>query len=69
MGGLGSIYDQSGITISNVQVALRDISDRGLADGGSWNTLMTANGAWSPRTTPLGNQLLDFVTFIEFDEE
>lgn len=69
MGGLGSIYDQSGITISNVQVVLRDISDRGLADGGSWNTLMTANGAWSPRTTPLGNQLLDFVTFIEFDEE
>ena len=29
------------------------------------NAVMTSNGAWAPRTTTLGNQLLDFVTYIE----
>jgi len=68
MGGLGSIYQQSGIAIENLDLVRRDVTDRGLADGGSWNTMMTANGAWAPRTTDLGNQLLDFVTFIDVEQ-
>lgn len=68
MGGLGSIYESAGIAIDNLDLVRKDLTDRGLADGNSWNTVMTANGAWAPRTTDLGNQLLDFVTVIDVDQ-
>ena len=68
MGGLASIYESAGIAIDNLDLVRKDLTDRGLADGNSWNTVMTANGAWAPRTTDLGNQLLDFVTVIDAEQ-
>ena len=65
MGGTGSIFAEARLPIPHLDIVLGDLGERGLADSGSWNTVMTSNGAWAPRSTALGNQLLDFVTFIE----
>jgi hypothetical protein len=65
MGGTGSVFAEARIEIPHLDVVLSDLGQRGLADSGSWNTVMTNSGAWAPRTTALGNELLDFVTYIE----
>lgn len=65
MGGTKSVFDAAQISIPYLDIVLRDVGDGGLADSGSWNTVMTGGGAWAARTTPLGNELLDFVTYIE----
>lgn len=64
-GGTGSVFKEAQIPIQHLEIVLRDLGERALADAGTWNTMMTESGAWAPRTTSLGNQLLDFVTYIE----
>jgi hypothetical protein len=64
-GSPGSIMDAAQIPIDggHVPMIVGDLAQRGLGDA-TLNTMMTGNGAWAPRTTPLGHQLLDFVTYI-----
>jgi hypothetical protein len=39
-----------------------DLEQRGLMPGGGLHTMMTAHGMFSPRTTPLGKQFLQFIS-------
>lgn len=66
-GGTGSVFAEARLTIPHLEIVLGDLGERRLADSGSWNTMMTSNGAWAPRTTSLGNQLLDFVTTVDLE--
>jgi hypothetical protein len=45
----------------SLDIVLRDLSDRGLADTGRLGAMMTEGGMWASRTTELGNDLLGFV--------
>jgi hypothetical protein len=45
-----------------LEIVLRNLSDRGLANTQSLQTMMTAQGAWQPLATSLGERLLDFVS-------
>lgn len=66
MGGPSAIFAEARLNVPHVDIVLGDLGARGLADTGSWNTLMTANGAWAARTTQLGTELIDFVTIVDF---
>lgn len=68
-GGTGSVFDHAQIAIAHLDIVLRDLGERALADVGAWKTIMTSNGAWAPRSSSLGSQLLDFVTYIEPPDE
>ena len=67
MGGPASIMDEAAlpVTAETLPIVLADLGERRLADTASMNAIITGNGAWAPRSTTLGNQLLDFVTYIE----
>lgn len=47
-----------------LEIVLRDLSDRGLANTQSLKTTMTGEGAWQSLATDVGRQLLDFVSSI-----
>ena len=48
-----------------LEVVLKDLSDRGLANSGSFGVTMTAQGAWQPLTTNRGRLLLNFVQMMD----
>lgn len=48
----------------SLEIVLRDLNDRGLADCASLGTTMTEAGVWQTRTTDLGAGLLSFVREI-----
>lgn len=49
---------------ASLQIVLRDIDDRSLANTSSLGTMMTENGMWQSLTTELGDELLRFVAEI-----
>jgi hypothetical protein len=68
MGSPRHVLDAAQLDVQGavLQIVLRDLADRGLADtlrGGS----MTAHGAWQPLTTDLGRLLLKFVQLMAKD--
>jgi len=66
MGSRRSLMGQAQLPLSGVplDVALRDLSDRALADTGSLGTVMSGGAIWEGCATELGSQLLDFVEVI-----
>ena len=52
------------VTGASLEIVLRDLGDSGLANTGSLDTMITADGVWQSVTTELGRELLDFVSRI-----
>ncbi len=66
MGAPISIFRQAGVGVDGdvLDVVLRDLGDRALANTGSLGTTMTGQGARQAWATDLGRQLIDFVRLI-----
>ncbi|HSI93373.1 MAG TPA: hypothetical protein VK925_07715 [Jiangellaceae bacterium] len=52
------------VTGPALEIVLRDLSDRGLADTRGFNATVSAQTVWAGWSTPLGDQLLDFISEI-----
>lgn len=66
MGSPGHLINAADMPVVGVglEIILRDLRDRGLANTDSMHTTMTASGAWQGLTTKLGDELLAFVSSI-----
>lgn len=66
MGSHGHLMDAARMPVVGValEIVLRDLSDRALANTQSMRTTMTGEGAWQSLTTSLGTELLDFVSSV-----
>lgn len=66
MGSPGSVMNSAGMPVTGVslEIVLRDLSDKGLANTGSLGTTMTGEGVWQSLSTELGQELLDFVATV-----
>ncbi|MXY02516.1 MAG: hypothetical protein F4190_13765 [Acidimicrobiales bacterium] len=64
MGSPSSILQHAQLPIhgESLEIVHRDLSDFGLAQTDSLNTMVTQNGMWAPRSTELGNRLLEFAS-------
>ncbi|MGH9248161.1 MAG: hypothetical protein ACRD0W_01385 [Acidimicrobiales bacterium] len=66
MGSSRHVLDAAQLDVQGdvLEIVLRDLADRGLADTLRGGT-MTAHGAWQPLTTDLGRLLLKFVQLMD----
>jgi hypothetical protein len=66
MGSPSHLMNAAGMPVTGValEIVLRNLNDRGLANTQSLKTTMTADGAWQSLTTELGRDLLEFVSSI-----
>jgi hypothetical protein len=64
MGSPGQIMNQANLPVVGTvrELVIRDLADRTLANVSGLNMTMTVDGAWQPMATPLGQQLLSFVS-------
>lgn len=66
MGSQRHVMGEAGMPVvgTSLEIVLRDLSDRGLANTSSLGTTMTGDGVWQPLSTDLGRELLDFVSTV-----
>lgn len=66
MGSPRHLMNEAGMPVVGVslEIVLRDLSDRGLANTSSIGTTMTGEGAWQSLSTDLGRELLNFVSTV-----
>ena len=59
---LQAAYPDLGNNRTLCELVASDLEARKLFGGGGIHTMMTASGAWAKRTTPLGDQFVDFIS-------
>lgn len=66
MGAPRGLFSRARLPVSGVglEIVLRDLDDRGLAETSSLGAVMSEGGIWQSRVTELGSALLEFVREI-----